>query len=118
MKNPLTKYWCLCCDWQETSHKLRDGLKCLECKSPVMSERLNEYKLKAISPSRYYPFVDVVRHLKRGGLAYLHYNDRIYRFSNNKSIEDIAKIYELDMEVVYTGNWQLMSRNADSVYEI
>jgi len=78
----------------------------------------NKGNLKTISPSRYYPFADVVRHLERGGFAYLHLGERIYRFSENKSIEEIAKIYELDFESIYKGNWQLINRDADSVYKI
>jgi hypothetical protein len=39
MKMPLTTHYCFnkACDWEETSHKLRDGIKCPKCTGPVMS---------------------------------------------------------------------------------
>ncbi len=39
MKNKRMTYYCMSkeCDWEETSHKWRDGLKCPKCNSPVNS---------------------------------------------------------------------------------
>lgn len=52
MKMPLTKYYCMSkeCGWEETSHKLLDGVKCPKCSGPVNSERIRgelEYRHKA-----------------------------------------------------------------------
>lgn len=39
MKGKLTTYYCMdkACEWEETSHKLRDGIKCPNCCGPVNS---------------------------------------------------------------------------------
>lgn len=44
MKSKLTTYYCMnkTCDWEETSHKIRDGIKCPKCKGPVMSDYPNK----------------------------------------------------------------------------
>jgi DNA-directed RNA polymerase subunit RPC12/RpoP len=40
MKSKLMRYICMekACGWQETSHKMKDGLRCPECDGFVMSE--------------------------------------------------------------------------------
>ena len=42
MKQPLTNHYCMVCDWEETTHKIRDGIKCPECGGPVRSKVVNE----------------------------------------------------------------------------
>ncbi len=38
MKWKRTTHYCIdkTCGWEETSHKLRDGLKCPKCNGPTM----------------------------------------------------------------------------------
>lgn len=40
MKQPLTTHACMDkeCGWKETSHKIRDGIKCPKCGGPVLSK--------------------------------------------------------------------------------
>ena len=37
MKSKLTTHYCMIktCGWKETSHKIRDGIKCPKCGGPV-----------------------------------------------------------------------------------
>ena len=42
MKQKRTTHYCLNkeCEWTETSHEMRDGMKCPKCKGPIMSKPL------------------------------------------------------------------------------
>jgi len=42
MKAPLTRFYCMSkeCDFEETTHKLKEGIPCPKCKGPVLSQRV------------------------------------------------------------------------------
>lgn len=44
MKAPLTRFYCMAkeCDFEETTHKLKEGIKCPKCKGPVMSQEVKK----------------------------------------------------------------------------
>lgn len=52
MKMPLTKHYCISkeCGWEETTHKILDGINCPKCSGPVNTERIKDelkYRHKA-----------------------------------------------------------------------
>lgn len=46
MKSPLTRFYCMSkeCDFEETTHKLLEGIYCPKCKGLVMSQRVKKDK--------------------------------------------------------------------------
>lgn len=44
MKGKQTTYYCMDCDWEETSHRLLDGIRCPNCGGPVLSKEVEKKK--------------------------------------------------------------------------
>lgn len=42
MKGELKEYYCLECDWKETTHKLIDGINCPRCNRTVLSREVDK----------------------------------------------------------------------------
>ncbi|MCS1392989.1 hypothetical protein NXZ77_15535 [Lysinibacillus boronitolerans] len=44
MKAPLTRFYCMSkeCGFEETTHKLKEGIPCPKCKGPVLSQRVEK----------------------------------------------------------------------------
>lgn len=44
MKAPLTRFYCLSkeCGFEETTHKLKEGIPCPKCKGPVLSQEVKK----------------------------------------------------------------------------